>query len=153
MRFESTLSAESVLVDLPLDVRQGRQNVFERPWLGQVHIAHRLIVTAKRRRAFRRRYELKRGRDGEVVTRPSATKEAALPLNDALPQLRLRDGIGSIGVQGESRGISVVASESIRSDLFCRPMMFSMQNCCLLPERSVQIERDDVAPPVGEHVR
>ena len=56
----------------------------------------------------------------------------------------------------EGRRVRVVTRESIRSHLVQRAMVLRVENGRLLPERTVQIERDDVALPVakclGQHV-
>ena len=82
-----------VLSDLP---PMARQNLFERFGLGQVHVAHRLIVAAQRWLALCWRHQLERWRNSQIVPGPRAAEEAALPKNDALAHVRL--GYGSNGL-------------------------------------------------------
>ena len=53
-------------------------------------------------------------------------------------------------MKSEGCRVLVVTRESIRSHLVRRAMVLRVENGRLLPERAVQIERDDVALPVGK---
>ena len=73
------------------DVTKGRENPLEWLRLGQVHVAHRLVVAAKGCLPFGRGHEPERRRDGQVVAGPGAAEEATLPADNTLAQIRLRN--------------------------------------------------------------
>jgi len=78
---------------------------------------------------------------------------AALPMDDTIAQLRLGDGAGGFGMKSECGHICVVASKSVGRRLVCRPVVLGMEDGGLLPERAMQVERDDITVPVGKGVR
>src|SRR5262245_4992976 len=99
------------------------------------------------------RYQLERWRLRQVVPRPRAAEETALPVDYAIAQFRMSDGVSSVGVKSKRGRVCIVPSESVWCRLVCGPMVLGVKDGGLLPERAVQIERNDLTMPVGESVR